>query len=314
MKIFVTGAAGFIGYHLIKKLIDRGHQVTGIDDMNDYYSPALKIKRLEKLDSNYFSFSKCNLHNIKTDCQNFDLAINLAAQPGVRIKKEKQYLYENTNIEGFKSFCNYCELSNINRIIYASSSSVYCDKEGGKFSESKTKLEPKSKYGKSKLENEKHALIKKAQKSFLGLRLFSVYGPFGRPDMAYYSFTESIKNKKTIRLNNNGNMYRDMTYIDDIIDGIIGAIDYIFDSMKKSENEIFNLGNDQPVQTLDLLKKIEKKLTLKAKIINVVSKNEALRTHADITKARNLLGYSPKVNFEEGMERFLEWHKDYENI
>ena len=132
--------------------------------------------------------------------------------------------------------------------------------------------------------------------------------------MAYYSFTESIKNKKTIRLNNNGNMYRDMTYIDDIIDGIIGAIDYIFDSMKKSENEIFNLGNDQPVQTLDLLKKIEKKLTLKAKIINVVSKNEALRTHADITKARNLLGYSPKVNFEEGMERFLEWHKDYENI
>ena len=146
----------------------------------------------------------------------------------------------------------------------------------------------------------------------IGLRFFSVYGPFGRPDMAYYAFSKAIKNNEIINLNNNGNMYRDMTFIDDIIDGIFGVIDYV--SNIKSKNEIFNLGNDTPIKTSDLLNRIEQIIGKKALINLHKTENEAFKTHADITKAKNLLGYDPKVSFDDGIERFLDWHKYYENI
>ena len=146
----------------------------------------------------------------------------------------------------------------------------------------------------------------------IGLRFFSVYGPFGRPDMAYYAFSKAIKDKEIINLNNNGNMYRDMTFIDDIIDGIFGAIDYV--SSVQNKNEIFNLGNDTPIKTSDLLNRIEQIIGKKALINLHKTENEAFKTHADITKAKNLLGYDPKVCFDEGIERFLDWHRHYENI
>ena len=148
----------------------------------------------------------------------------------------------------------------------------------------------------------------------IGLRFFSVYGPFGRPDMAYYAFSKAIKEKETINLNNNGNMYRDMTYIDDIVEGILGAINFVFKADSKNKNEIFNLGNDAPIKISYLLRKIEKILGKKALIQHSTTENESIKTHADITKAKNLLGYEPKVNFDEGIERFLDWHKQYENI
>ncbi len=316
MKILVTGCSGFIGFHLSKKLLKAGHTVVGIDNNNDYYNPNLKLKRLSLLDSKKFSFHPSDINNISLNDRNFDLAINLAAQAGVRVSKDKEYLYEYSNITGFKSFCNFCKKKNINKIIYASSSSVYSDTVTGKFDEYTTTLEPKSKYGKSKLSNEIYAseFIKQSDISMVGLRFFSVYGPFGRPDMAYYSFTEAIKENRAISLNNEGNMYRDMTYIDDIIQGTVGAIDYLFSSESKNKNEIFNLGNDAPIKTSFLLNRIEKIIGKNALIQHFTTENENISTHADITKAKNLLGYDPKVSFDIGIERFLDWHKQYENI
>ena len=316
MKVLVTGSSGFIGFHLIKKLLNSGHEVVGIDDHNDYYNPDLKLKRLALLESKNFSFHLLDINNISIEDGNFDLAINLAAQAGVRVSKDKEYLYESSNIAGFKSFCNFCREKDINKILYASSSSVYSDDDNGKFSEHETLLKPKSKYGKSKLLNEIYAseLIKSHDLSMVGLRFFSVYGTFGRPDMAYYSFAKSIKENRTIGLYNEGEMYRDMTFIDDIIQGTLGAIDYLFNPGSKKKNEIFNLGNDAPVKISYLLRKIEKIIGKKALVQHYTTENENIKTHADITKAKNLLGYDPKVSFDEGIERFLDWHKNYENI
>tara|TARA_B100000242_G_scaffold293768_1_gene272987 strand:+ start:1235 stop:2185 length:951 start_codon:yes stop_codon:yes gene_type:complete len=316
MKVLVTGSSGFIGFHLIKKLLGSGHEVVGIDDHNDYYNPDLKLKRLALLESQNFSFHLLDINSISLKDRNFDLAINLAAQAGVRVSKDKEYLYESSNIVGFKSFCKFCTENNINKILYASSSSVYSDAYKGKFCEHEISLKPKSKYGKSKLSNEMYAseLIKSYDLSMIGLRFFSVYGPFGRPDMAYYSFAKAIKENRAISLNNEGNMYRDMTFIDDIIQGTLGAIDYIFNQNSKNKNEIFNLGNDAPIKTSYLLHKIEKIIGKKALIERLTTDNENIKTHADITKAKNLLGYEPKVTFDEGIERFLDWHKHYEDI
>ena len=316
MKVLVTGSSRFIGFHLIKALLNAGHDVVGIDDHNDYYNPDLKLKRLALLYSKNFTFHKMGINNICIDDENYDFAINLAAQPGVRVSKDKEHLYQFSNIAGFESFCNFCIEKDINKILYASSSSVYSNNGKEKFCEHEVSLKPKSKYGRSKLLNEMHAseLIKKYDLSMVGLRFFSVYGPFGRPDMAYYSFTKAIKENKAINLNNEGNMYRDMTYIDDIVDGILGAIDYVFKAESKNKNEIFNLGNDAPIKTSYLLRKIEKIIGKNALIHQSTTENENIKTHANITKAKNLLGYEPKITFDQGIERFLDWHKQFENI
>ncbi len=313
MKILVTGASGFIGYHLVKSLLKNDHRVIGIDNHNDYYDPALKELRNKNNTSKNYELFKQDINNINLKKRDFDLAINLAAQAGVRIPKKNEYLYKHTNINGFKSFCNFCKNNNINKIIYASSSSVYSDFNYEKFSETSKILEPKSEYGASKLSNEAYAnkFAKKEGIKFIGLRFFTVYGPFGRPDMAYYSFTDSLKNNKKIFLNNNGKMLRDMTYIDDIIKGIMLAIDFIFKKSNEGRNEIFNLGNDSPISTKFLLETLENKLNTRANIEINFTSNELLRTHADISKAKNLLGYDPKISFNDGIKEFLIWHKTY---
>tara|TARA_Y100001935_G_C17284502_1_gene499509 strand:+ start:53 stop:1003 length:951 start_codon:yes stop_codon:yes gene_type:complete len=316
MKILVTGSSGFIGFHLVTKLLSAGYKVVGIDDNNDYYNPKLKFKRLALLNSKNFTFYESDINSMSISEQGFDLAINLAAQAGVRVRKEKEYLYEHSNIKGFMSFCNLCKKKNINKIIYASSSSVYADINDGKLCEASTSLIPKSTYGKSKLNNEKYAsqLINLSNFSFVGLRFFSVYGPYGRPDMAYYAFTKAINEKEIIKLNNNGNMYRDMTFIDDIVQGIFGAIDYVFSPENENKNEIFNLGNDAPIKISDMLQNLQQIIGKKALIQPSTTNNEALKTHADITKAKSLLGYDPRVCFDEGINFFLDWYKYYENI
>ena len=313
MKILITGSSGFIGFHLSKRLLLLNHKVTGIDNHNDHYDINLKEHRKDQLKSKNFKFFKKNLNELSSIKEEFDLAINLAAQPGVRIAKEKEYLYKKNNIEGFESFCDFCLKRNIEHVIYASSSSVYEDIKLKKFSESKSKLLPKSKYGKSKLCNEQYAEKVRRENciKIIGLRFFSVYGPMGRPDMAYYSFTESIKNDEPVILFNNGEMSRDMTYIDDIIDGIIASIEYVLKIKKTSTHEIFNLGNNKPISTLNVLNKINNKFNKKLKIIRKDTNNEALYTHACIEKAKTVLGYNPKVNFDEGMNLFLKWHEKY---
>ena len=315
MKILITGSSGFIGFYLTKKLLDLGHEICGIDDHNDYYRKSLKEDRRKLLDSPKYTFFQQDINNISISENNFDLAINLAAQPGVRVKKSKQYLYEHTNIQGFKAFCNFCKRKNIAKIIYASSSAVYSGESKRKFSESITSLKPLSQYGRSKLMNEEYAsyFAMKNNVHMVGLRFFSVYGPYGRPDMAYFSFTESLKRNETIKLNNKGEMFRDMTYIDDLIEGILGAINFISEQKEPSSNEIFNLGNERPIKTETLLRTLQKKLNKKSEIINIDTTDEAKNTYADITKAKNLLGYTPKVSFEEGINKFLKWHNGYEN-
>ena len=206
--------------------------------------------------------------------------------------------------------------NNVKHFMYASSSSVYGGNSKLPFSEIDNVDSPLNLYAASKKCNELLAFafshINKIRST--GLRFFSVYGPFGRPDMAYFSFTDALTKKKIITLNNEGKMYRDMTYIEDIVDGIIGAINYAMNSNKKIRNEIFNLGNDKPIQTTELLRKIESYFNQRAKTEIEYTENESLITHADITKAKNLLGYDPKVSFDEGIIKFLDWYKNYENL
>ena len=312
MKILITGSCGFIGFHLIKSLLEKNHTIVGIDNLNDYYDVSLKLHRNNLLKSKNYQFINEDINNIRIN-DKFDLAINLAAQAGIRVPKEKEHLYEHSNVDGFVNFCDLCKQNKIKRIIYASSSSVYSDKIKDKFSESRTNIEPKSKYGLSKLFNEQHASqeAKKNNSAFIGLRFFSVYGPYGRPDMAYFLFTDAISNDQEIVLNNNGQMARDMTYIDDIVSGINGAIDYIFKADLKGKNEIFNLGNDKPIKTIELLEFIEKNLSKKAIIQHMKTLNESSFTHADLKKSKKYLGYEAKTSFEDGIKNFLDWYKTY---
>ena len=312
MKILITGSSGFIGFHLANKLLELGHDVTGIDNHNEYYDSNLKRNRNKISISKNLKFFNMDLDTMEIPDNNYDLAINLAAQAGVRVKKENEYLYQKTNIDGFKKFVDRCIENGIKKIIYASSSSVYSDIEGTKFSESSSLLEPKSFYGLSKLANEQLAdeMSQKHDLSFVGLRFFSVYGPWGRPDMAYYLFTEKIKKNETLTLFNQGKMSRDMTYIDDIIDGIVASINLITSSLN-AKHEIINLGNDKPISTKKLLKTIESELMQQASVKYAKTTNEAFFTHADIEKAKKTLAYNPKIQFETGIRKFLEWHDEY---
>ena len=311
MKILITGVAGFIGYHLAQKLLETDHEIVGIDNLNDYYSQSLKLYRLSLLESSNFSFYSMDINEVESLDSKFDLLINLAAQAGVRVPENKKIYYQNSNVSGFKKIMNYCKNNSIQKVIYASSSSVYDDSSKYTFSESETDLKPKSIYGTTKLFNETYANKFLNNLDCVGLRLFSVYGPLGRPDMAYYSFTDSLKKGHEIILHNKGLMDRDMTYIDDAVDGIICSINYLMSS-ENIKNEIFNIGNNYPISTLKLLKTLEKKLKINAKVKHFEVTNESNYTHANLSKSKKILGYNPKVLFENGIEKFLDWHQNYE--
>ena len=309
MKILITGCAGFIGFHLSKKLLEKQFYVIGVDNLNDYYQKSLKLERLSILKQfNEFKFFELDINDMNTiNDKKIDLVINLAAQAGVRLPKNKHKEYLHSNVNGFSSVLDFISKNSIKKIIYASSSSVYSGLNILPLSEDLILNNPKSVYAQTKIKNEKLA------KSFcntnecksVGLRFFTVYGPFGRPDMAYFSFANKIKNDETISLFNNGNTYRDMTYIDDIVNGIELSIDYI--NKKDFKSEIFNLGNDKPIKTTDLLNIIEKKLKKYGKIKYINKTNEVYKTHACTKKSKKLLGYEPKIDIECGMERFLNW-------
>ena len=274
MRILITGVAGFIGFHLAKKLIEQDHKIIGIDNINDYYDTALKKRRLSILESDNFEFNKLDINLVSTLNTSFDLVINFAAQAGVRVPEEKKANYQHSNVDGFKKVVDYCIEHSIGKLIYASSSSVYDDSSSQSFSENHTDLKPKSLYGETKLFNEEYV--------------------------------------KKISLHNNGAMARDMTFIDDAIDGVIKSIDFLMNSDKKIGNELFNIGNDAPILTSELLKTLESNLKIEAQLENIMVSNESLYTHANLDKSISMLGYNPKVSLEEGIKEFLDWHKTYE--
>lgn len=292
-----------------------GYAVIGLDNVNDYYNIQLKKNRLKILQTNenfhFYLNDLNNLNKIKNFRPGITTTINLAAQAGVRLPENQNYKYDHSNINGFCSFLEFCKRNEIQNILYASSSSVYSGISKTPYSEGFVLKKPLSKYAETKIMNEKLAkkFAEKHKKNIIGLRFFTVYGPWGRPDMAYFDFMKRILEKREVTLFNNGELARDMTYIDDIVDGILSAITFA----EKSEryHEIFNLGNSAPVKTKYLLQLIQDKLKVNAQIKHINNPNEVKITFADCSKSNELLNYDPKVNVEEGMDNFYDWFRSY---
>tara|TARA_B100000989_G_C19506922_1_gene456926 strand:+ start:54 stop:1019 length:966 start_codon:yes stop_codon:yes gene_type:complete len=318
MKVFITGCSGFIGYHLSLSLLKKNIEVFGIDNMNNYYDPNLKEHRLRLLKKySNFSFKKIDLvekKNLSLSVTNFnpDYIIHLAAQAGVRHSLKDPVSYMKSNLEGFINTIETAKDLKSKNFIYASSSSVYGGTKEIPFAEDQNKEIPISLYGYTKLINEQ--IAENYSNNFLinsiGLRFFSVYGPFGRPDMAYYSFTKDIDEGNEISIYNDGQMSRDMTYVSDIVDGILKSIVRLGEN-KRAKHEIFNLGNEDPIKLGTLLSKIESSLRKKADINYRASSGEVENTYADLSKSKLALGYNPKISFEDGMNKFYEWYKKY---
>ena len=316
-KILVTGAAGFIGFHLTKSLLDDGFDVIGLDNLNDYYSVDLKNARLKEISKHKnFTFKKIDISNrekLKECFSSFKInkVVNLAAQPGVRYSIENPYAYMDSNLIGFLNIIECCRHNNIEGFIYASSSSVYGGNTKIPFSETDKTDNPVSFYAATKNANE---LIAKTYSHLYnlnttGLRFFTVYGPWGRPDMAYYSFTDKIVKNKPISVFNHGKMKRDFTYIDDIIFGLRSAINMNY------KCEIFNLGNNKSENLMDFIYLLEHHLNIKAKIrFKEMELGDIKETYADISKSIDMLKYSPKSNINDGIESFISWYKNYHSI
>lgn len=321
-KILITGSAGFIGFHLTKKLLDKNYHIVGIDNLNSYYDIKLKKNRNKELLK--FSKIKKNFSFFKIDICNriaitnlfkkyhFKKVFHLAAQAGVRYSFEDPYKYIDTNINGFFNILENCKIYNVKKLVFASSSSVYGEEKKTPFTEAGSKTLPIQLYAATKLSNEIIASTysKLFNIQIVGLRFFTVYGPWGRPDMSLYSFLNSIVKKKKIELYNNGNHYRDFTYIDDVVQGIIKAENY-----NSKIFQIFNIGYGRPTKILTFVKILSK--ILKTKInLKLIKKQrgDMDRTYCDGTKAFRVLKFKPKVKIEEGIERFVKWYIDYYNL
>ncbi len=312
-KILITGAAGFIGFHLALFLKKRGDWVLGYDNFNTYYSKELKRAREKILNEEGISIVEgdiCQEHFLQDLLKKNGIThlVHLAAQAGVRHSLKNPEDYVKSNLEGFSSILQACRKTNSIRLIYASSSSVYGLNRKIPFTETDVADQPANFYGATKKSGELMAASYHHLFGIptIGLRYFTVYGPWGRPDMAYFHFTNNILQEKPIQVFNYGNMKRDFTYIDDIVEGTAQAIDL------QADYEIINLGNNKPVSLLFLIEILEKILKKKAiKELLPMPPGEALKTYADISKAKKLLGFSPRVSLEEGIEQFLIWHKKW---
>lgn len=316
MRILVTGAAGFIGAAVSTALLERGDAVVGVDNLNDYYSPALKQARLDRLvERENFSFRLLDIADYAGLAEfakgPFDAIIHLAAQAGVRYSIENPFAYQRSNLEGHLSLLELARSLKVPHFVYASSSSVYGANVKTPFSESDRTDHPVSFYGATKKANEamSSAYARLYAIPSTGLRFFTVYGPWGRPDMAYLIFAEKMLKGEPIDIFNEGRMGRDFTYIDDIVAGVLAAAAKP-PGAADAFHRIFNLGNDRPEDLMTLVSLLEKELGIEAtKNFKGMQQGDVERTWADISKARSLLGYDPKVSLAEGVARTIAWRK-----
>ena len=333
MKILVTGAAGFIGYHLCEALISNGYDVVGLDNINDYYDINLKYARLKQLGidrekaniyhsvvksescGNQMKFIRMNLED-RVELpklfrkNNFDLVCNLAAQAGVRYSLENPESYVDSNVVGFLNLLECCRHYKVKRLVYASSSSVYGNSDFVPFQESANVDTPISLYAATKKSNEliAHTYSHLYDIETIGLRFFTVYGPWGRPDMAMFLFTDAILNKKPIKVFNNGDLYRDFTYIDDIIEGVVNTLLNV--SKNKKLYKLYNIGNNEPVKLMDFILEIEKTLNTKAaKKMMPMQLGDVKKTWANTNNIKNDYGYYSKTTIQKGIYEFIKWYK-----
>jgi len=331
-KVLVTGAAGFIGFHLSQRLLERGDQVVGLDNLNDYYDVRLKQDRLKQLTGkNGFSFVNCSLEDRETVERllaegKFDRVVNLAAQAGVRYSLKNPQAYISSNITGFMNILEGCRHNGIQHLVYASSSSVYGANTTMPFSIHHNIDHPVSLYAATKKANElmAHTYSSLFGLPTTGLRFFTVYGPWGRPDMALFLFTKAILEGRPIDVFNHGRMRRDFTYIDDIVEGVIRVCDRIpvpnpswsGDSPDPGTSyapyRIYNIGNNSPVELLHFIETLEKQLGRSAvKNLLPLQAGDVPATCADVDDLINDVGFSPATPIEEGIKRFVEWYRGY---
>lgn len=333
MNILVTGCAGFIGYHVAQKLLLCGHKVIGIDNLNDYYSPTLKIARLtqlgikeESIKENTFVQGQSRFRFMLADIKNeflytrilknekIDAVCHLAAQAGVRNSIENPQEYISSNIDGFFHIIEYCRANPAIRLVFASSSSVYGKNTSIPYRESDITDTPVSLYAATKKANElmAHSYSELYGLNIIGLRFFTVYGPWGRPDMAPFLFTDAVMNGRELKLFNNGEMSRDFTYIDDITDGVCRVL---LDDPIKGEPasfRIYNIGNSRPVNLEDFISTIERITGKKArKVYDAMQPGDVKNTWADTSLLNKDYGYTPTTSIDKGLEEFIRWYEDF---
>ena len=326
-KILVTGAAGFIGTHLSSKLLDMGFTVTGIDNLNDYYDIRLKVARLEQLNQfEQFKFYQIDLAD-KSDIENlfaegeFEFVVNLAAQAGVRYSIINPDEYIKSNVIGFFNILEACRNHPLKHLVYASSSSVYGNNKKVPYSTADQVDNPLSLYAATKKSNElmAHAYSKLYKIPSTGLRFFTVYGPMGRPDMAYFKFTDAMVKGEKIQIYNYGDMKRDFTYIDDIVAGIIDVMETPpVETEDGAPYKIYNIGNSKPENLLNFVETLEKCLMVQGIITKPAEKEllpmqpgDVYQTYADIDELVRDFGFTPNTSLEEGLTKFVKWYKDF---
>jgi UDP-glucuronate 4-epimerase len=317
--VIVTGAAGFIGMHVAERLLDRGETVIGIDVFNAYYDPALKAARAARLEGrDGFTMVRMDIaeHEALMELVKSSGAkrvVHLAAQAGVRYSIDNPFAYERSNLAGHLAVLEACRHGGVEHLVYASSSSVYGDRpiDGSGFKETDPADKPVSLYAATKrsceMLSQSYATLYGFPQS--GLRFFTAYGPWGRPDMAYYGFTQKILSGEPIEVYGEGRMARDFTYIDDIVDGIVGVLDH---PPAPGGHEIYNIGDNDPVGLMEMISTLEAALGVEAiKVMRPMQPGDVTATFADIGKLNALTGYKPKVKLAEGLRRFVEWRLSY---
>lgn len=332
MVVLVTGCTGFIGFHVAKRLLDDGTDVIGVDNMNDYYDVSLKEARLKQLlPYEKFHFMKTDLVNHQALEHIFDefepeVVINLGAQAGVRYSLENPQSYIDSNITGFLNILEQCKRKNIKHLIYASSSSVYGMNKTVPFKTTHPVDHPISIYAATKRANElfAHTYSHLYDLPTTGLRFFTVYGPWGRPDMALFLFVKAILNQEPIHIYNHGNMLRDFTYIDDIVEVIIRLIplppkrkqvDQLTPAVSTAPFEVFNIGNENPVKLTDFIEAIEEKLNREAiKVYKPLQPGDVPKTIADVTDLYEKINFRPKTSIKKGISQFIDWYLDFYHV